>query len=386
VAARGSEPLTGAAGAIPVRAAVCWETGQPLALEPLRLDAPRAGEVRVRIAAVAICHSDVHLIRGDWAGWTSTPPPVVAGHEAAGVVTDVGPGVTRVGPGDRVVVSLLRTCGSCAPCLGGAAYLCEGSFALLSEHRLHTAAGQPIRAGIRVGGFAEAVVVDQSQLVRVPPDLGLDRACLLACGVITGVGAVLNTAQLVPGSSAVIIGAGGVGVNAIQGAALAGAAPIVAVDVLAPKLDVARRFGATHAVDGRQGDARGLVRELTDGRGADYVFVTVGDPAAVTQALGLVRRGGTVVLVGMPPAGAAAPIPVGDFAGNNLRLLGSNMGSTRLGLDVPRLVARYREGRLQLDALITARYPLERINEAITAMEGGAALRNVIVLNGADAA
>ena len=212
----------------------------------------------------------------------------------------------------------------------------------MTEHRLHSRTGQPLNAGIRVAGFAESVVVDQSQLVVIPADLGLDRACLLACGVITGVGAVLNTAQLTPGSSAVVIGAGGVGVNAIQGAALAGATPIVAVDIVARKLPVARSFGATHAVDGRQGDVRGLVREVTGGRGADYVFVTVGSPAAVTQALTLARRGGTVVLVGMPAAGATAPIPIGDFAGNGLRLLGSNMGSTRLGVDVPRLVARYR--------------------------------------------
>jgi Zn-dependent alcohol dehydrogenase len=369
-----------------VKAAVCWEAGKPLAIEDLVLDAPKAGEVRVRIGAVAICHSDVHLVRGDWTGWTSTPPPVVAGHEAAGIVSDVGPGVTRVRPGDRVVVSLLRTCGACPPCFTGAAYLCEGQFALMSEHRLHTAAGRPISAGIRVGGFAEAVVVDQSQLVAVPPDLALDRACLLACGVITGVGAVLNTAQLAPGSSAVIIGAGGVGVNAIQGAALAGALPIIAVDVVPGKLPLARTFGATHALDGRASDLSRAVRDVTQGRGADYVFVTVGSPAAVSQAFGLVRRGGTVVLVGMPAAGATAPVPIGDFAGGNLRLLGSNMGSTRLGVDVPRLVARYRERRLQLDELITARYPLERINEAIAAMEGGDALRNVIVFPAADAA
>ncbi|HEX2500064.1 MAG TPA: Zn-dependent alcohol dehydrogenase [Methylomirabilota bacterium] len=369
-----------------MKAAVCWEAGKPLVVEEVVLDPPKTGEVRVRIGAVAICHSDVHLVRGDWTGWSSTPPPVVAGHEAAGVVDEVGPGVTRVRPGDRVVVSLLRTCGACVPCLTGAAYLCEGRFALLTEHRLHARTGQPLNLGIRVAGFAEATVVDQSQLVSVPADLRLDRACLLACGVITGVGAVLNTAQLTPGSSAVIIGAGGVGVNAIQGAALAGASPLVAVDIVPAKLPVARTFGATHAVDGRHADLPRLVRELTGGRGADYVFVTVGNPAVVSQALTLARRGGTVVLVGMPAAGATAPIPIGDFAGNGLRLLGSNMGSTRLGVDVPRLVARYQEGRLQLDELITARYPLERINEAIVAMEGGQALRNVIVFPAVEAA
>jgi S-(hydroxymethyl)glutathione dehydrogenase / alcohol dehydrogenase len=365
-----------------VKAAVCYEAGRPLVVEDVVLDPPKTGEVRVRIGACAICHSDVHLIRGDWAGWTSTPPPVIAGHEAAGTVAEVGPGVTRVRPGDRVVVSLLRACGACIPCLSGATYLCEGRVPLATEHRIHTRAGRPLNLGIRVAGFAEETVVDQSQLVPVPADLGHDRASLLACGVITGVGAVLNTAALVPGSSAVVIGAGGVGVNAIQGARLAGAAPIVAVDVVPAKLPVARRFGATHAVDGRQDDVPKLVREVTGGRGADYVFVTVGAPAAVTQALGLARSGGTVVLVGMPPAGATAPIPIGDFAGNNLRLLGSNMGSTRLGLDVPRLVRHYQDGRLDLDGLITARYPLERINDAIEAMEGGTALRNLIVFPG----
>jgi S-(hydroxymethyl)glutathione dehydrogenase/alcohol dehydrogenase len=364
-----------------MKAAVCYEVGKRLVVEDVILDPPKAGEVRVQIGAVAICHSDVHLIRGDWAGWTSTPPPVVAGHEAAGVVTEVGAGVTRVRAGDRVVVSLLRTCGSCIPCLTGQAFLCEGHFALQTERRLRTRSGQPLNAGIRVAGFAEAAVVDQSQLVVVPDDLGLDRASLLACGVITGVGAVLNTAGLTAGSSAVVIGAGGVGVNAIQGAALAGAAPIVAVDIVPGKLPLARHFGATHAIDGREGHVAALVREATAGRGADYVFVTVGSPAAVGQALTLVRRGGTVVLVGMPPAGATAPIPVGDVADNALRILGSSMGSTRLGVDVPRLVTRYREGRLKLDELITARYPLERINEAIEAMEGGETLRNVVVLD-----
>jgi S-(hydroxymethyl)glutathione dehydrogenase/alcohol dehydrogenase len=364
-----------------MKAAVCYELGKPLVVEDVILDPPKASEVRVRIGAVAICHSDVHLIRGDWAGWTSTPPPVVAGHEAAGVVDEVGPGVSRVRVGDRVVVSLLRSCGSCIPCLTGQAFFCEGHFALRTERRLQTRTGQPLNAGIRVAGFAEAVVVDQSQLVPIQDDVGLDRACLLACGVITGVGAVLNTAALTAGSSAVVIGVGGVGVNAIQGAHLAGAGPIVAIDIVPGKLQVARRFGATHAIDGRQDNVAGLVRELTAGRGADYVFVTVGSPAAVGQALSLTRRGGTVVLVGMPAAGATAPIPVGDVADNGLRILGSSMGSTRLGVDVPRLIAHYREGRLKLDELITARYPLEHINAAIEAMEGGATLRNVVVLD-----
>jgi Zn-dependent alcohol dehydrogenase len=361
-----------------MRAAVCHELGRPLVVEEVEIDAPRAGEVRVRIAAVAICASDVHLVRGDWVGWAAAPP-LVAGHEAAGVVVEVGDGVTVVRPGDRVVVCLIRWCGRCAPCAVGAPYLCEGVFALATERRLRTARGQPLAAAIRVGAFAEHVVVDQSQAVRIPASVALDRACLLACGVITGVGAVLNTARVAAGESVVVIGAGGVGLNAVQGARLAGAAPIVAVDHVAGKLEAARALGATHVIDAREQDVAARVRALTADRGADHAFVTVGDPAAVTAAVGSLRRGGTAVLVGMPPAGATAPLPIGDFVENGQRLLGSNVGSTRPGVDIPRLATLYGEGRLRLDELITGRYPLERIDEAIASMERGEALRNVIV-------
>jgi Zn-dependent alcohol dehydrogenase len=364
-----------------VRAAVCYELGQPLVVEDVELDPPHAGEVQVRTGAVAVCHSDVHLVRGDWVNW-SAPPPVVAGHEAAGVVTEVGAGVTEVRPGDRVVVSLIRWCGRCVQCAAGAPYLCEATFALATEHRLRNRRGEPLNMGIRTAAFAESVVVDRSQVVRVPEDLPLDRACLLACGVITGVGAVLHTAGVLPASSVVVIGTGGVGLNAVQGAALAGAWPIIAVDLVADKLTAARALGATHALDGRTADLPARVRGLTGERGADYAFVTVGSPAAVTQALGLIRRGGTVVLVGMPPAGATAPLTIGDFAWNGHRLLGSNMGSSRPSTDIPRLAALYREGRLRLDELITKRYRLEAINEAIVSMERGEALRNVVVFAG----
>ncbi len=360
-----------------MKAAVCYEFGKPLVVEEVELDSPQAGEVKVRVAATAICHSDVHLVRGDWINWSSDPP-VIAGHEAAGVVESVGAGVTRVQPGDPVVVSLLRSCGRCFYCTIGAPFMCEGTFALATEKRIHAKSGQPINQGIRTGAFAEQVVVDQSQLVKVPADMRLDRACLLACGVITGWGAVVNTAQAEPGSSVVVIGTGGVGLNAVQGAALSGAYPIIAVDIVDKKLAAARNFGATHTINSKQQDVAATVKGLTAERGADYMFVTVGSPAAVTQGMGLIRHGGTVVLVGIPHAGATAPIPIGDFVVKGQKVIGSNMGSTRLSVDVPRLVELYRHGRLKLDELISARYPLERINEAIESMERGEALRNVI--------
>jgi len=361
-----------------LKAAVCYAFGQPLVIEDLVLDPPQTGEVQVDIRAVAICHSDVSLIRGHWRGWSSAVP-VLAGHEAAGVVAAVGPGVTTVRPGDPVVVSLLRSCGRCFACTQGAPFLCEGKFALQTEKRLHRRDGQPINQGISTGAFAEAVVVDQSQVVAIAADMPLDRACLLGCGVITGLGAVTNTAQVTPGSSVVVVGTGGVGLNSVQGAALSGAHPIIAVDVLPAKLAAARQFGATDGVNPQDSDLAAEIRALTHGRGADYAIITVGNPAAVNQALSYVRRGGTIVAVGMPPTGAAATVPVGDFVYMGQKLLGSNIGSTRLAVDIPRLVALYQSGRLKLDELITQRYRLEDINDAVAAMERGEALRNVIV-------
>ncbi len=363
-----------------MKAAVCYEFSKPLVIEEVVVDPPQAGEVKVQVKAVAICHSDVHLVRGDWINWSSNPP-VIAGHEAAGIVTEVGADVTRTRVGDSVAVSLLRSCGRCFYCTSGAPFMCEGKFALQSEHRLHRSTGEPIRQGISTGAFAEYVVVDQSQVVPLPADMPFDRACLLSCGVITGYGAVVNTAQVPPGSSVVVMGAGGVGLNAVQGAHLSGAYPIIAVDVLDSKLEAAKTFGATHTLNGKKADVVAEVRALTGKRGADYSFVTVGNPAAVEQSLKFVRREGTIVAVGMPSTGAAASVPMGDFVYNGQRLLGSNMGSTRLIVDVPRLVGLYQSGRLKLDELITQRYPLEKINEAIESMERGEALRNVIVFD-----
>ncbi len=358
-----------------MKAAVCYEFGKPLVVEEIELDPPEAGEVKVRLAACAICQSDIHYMNGAWGGTL----PLVLGHEAAGIVEAVGPGVSLAKPGDHVVVSLIRSCGRCFFCCQGMPTLCEADFALDREPRMHRPDGAAIRQGLRTGAFAEYVVVDQSQVVPIPESVPLECAALLACGVITGCGAVLNTASVAAGSSVVVIGTGGVGLNSVQGAALAGAQPIIALDLQAPKREAALAFGASHALDAAQPDVGDSVRSLTRGRGADYVFVAVGSAKAIEQGMGLLRRAGTMVVVGMPPAGVKAELEAVDLADYSYRVLGSKMGATRLAVDVPRLVAHYRHGRLKLDELISARYPLDQINQAIADASRPETLRNVIV-------
>jgi S-(hydroxymethyl)glutathione dehydrogenase / alcohol dehydrogenase len=357
-----------------MKAAVCRAFGEPLVVEEVALDPPGVGEVAVDLAACAICHSDIIFADGGWGGQL----PAVYGHEAAGVVRQVGQGVDDIRPGDHVVVTLIRSCGQCGSCAQGAPVTCEATFARDSQSPLHRPNGEALTQGLRTGAFAEAVVVDASQVVVIPPAVPLDAASLLACGVITGFGAVTNTAGLRPGASAAIIGAGGVGLNAVQGAAIAGARMVVALDLVESKLEAARRFGATHAVNAGAPDAVEQVRRLT-GRGADYVFVTVGAKAAVPQALAMAARSGTIVLVGMPASGVTVVVDPGDIAHNNLRVLGSKMGGAHIQADIPKLVMLYQEGRLKLDELISGRYPLAKINEAMTSARSGAALRNVIV-------
>lgn len=358
-----------------MKAAVCYEFGKPLVVEDVEIDPPEAGEVKIRVRACSICHSDVHLIRGEW----GNEPPLIAGHEAAGVVEETGPGVSRLKPGDHVVVTLIRSCGVCYFCTIGRPFNCEGSFALQTESRLRNKDGVTLAHGLKTAAFAEYCIVDQSQVVKVPEDLSMECASLLACGVITGLGSVTNTARVEARSRVAVIGAGGVGINAIQGAVLSGASMIVSVDILDEKLESSRRFGATHTINARKEDVVQKVHELTNGRGVDYAFATVGSPAAIAQAINMVHTGGTTVVVGMPSNNEAMFSVDAHHLTCGRRIVGSNMGSTRLLVDVPRLVDLYREGRLKLDELITGRYPLERINEAIDSTARGEALRNVVL-------
>ncbi len=363
-----------------IRAAVCHAFGEPLVVEEVELRGPAAGEVGVRLAACAICHSDLTFMHGGWGG----DLPAVYGHEAAGVVEEVGDGVVGVAPGDRVVVSLIRFCGRCTRCQQGRPALCERlwSFPLSVDSPLRTTDGRPVAQGLRTAAFAERVTVHASQVVPVGADVPLEAAALLACGVVTGVGAVVHTAHVEAGSTVGVVGAGGVGLNAVQGAALAGAATVVAVDLLGHKLEAARAFGATDVVDASREDIVDAVRGLTGGRGLDYVLVTAASARAVEQALPLVATAGTVVLVGMPP-GATVPLEPDAVADRSLRILGSKMGDSTPHVDVPRYAELYRQGRLKLDELISGRFSLEAINDAIGSAERGEALRPMVVLDDA---
>jgi S-(hydroxymethyl)glutathione dehydrogenase/alcohol dehydrogenase len=358
-----------------MKAAVLVEYGKPLIIEELTLDPPRQGEVLIRLAASGICHSDVNFLNGA----EKTDLPVVLGHEAAGIVEEVGHGVTNVKPGDRVTAGLLRSGGRCFYCLSGYPNDCDTPHVLDSEIRVRNRSGESINRGIRVGSWAEYVVVDQTQVVPIPDGVSLEAAALIGCGVITGVGAVINTAQVEAGSSVVVIGLGGVGINAVQGALLAGARHIIAVDILEAKLEKARSFGATHVINAAREDPIKVVKDLTAGRGTDYAFVTVGSPKAVTQSFDMIRKRGTSVLIGLVAGGGTAPIPVSQIALTEARVIGSFLGSARISVMVPQLLELYQQGRLKLDELITGRYPLDQINEAIAMVDRGEAVRNIIV-------
>jgi Zn-dependent alcohol dehydrogenase len=358
-----------------MRAAVCRAFGEDLVVEEVSLAAPEAGEVEVEIRACAICHSDITFARGGWGGEL----PAVWGHEAAGVVRRVGEGVRRLRPGDHVVVTLIRACGDCPGCRRGRPVICTGELPLDGRVVLRDAAGAPLVQGLRTAAFAERVLVHESQLVAVPPDMPFELAALLGCGVITGYGAAVHTAGVRPGETVVVTGAGGVGLNAIQGARIAGARRILALDPNPEKREAALAFGATDALDPADPGTAAEVRARTGG-GADHVLVTVGVRAAFRQAFDLVAKGGTVVWVGMPASGSELALDPGDVAASGLRILGSKMGDVRIADDIPALVALWRQGRLLLEPLVTGRYPLEGVNAAMAAVERGEALRNLLVI------
>jgi Zn-dependent alcohol dehydrogenase len=358
-----------------LKAAVCYEFNKPLVVEDITLDPPKEGEVKVKIAATAVCHSDIHFFKGELPG----QPPFVGGHESAGWVEEVGPGVTGLKKGDPVVLSLLISCNKCKYCLSGRSNQCTTVFTLDKETRMHNKKGQDVNMLLKTASFAEYTIVDQTQLVKIPADMPMDRACLLACGVITGYGAVVNRAKVSPASSCVIIGAGGVGLNSVQAAAISGAYPIIAVDVADSKLEAARKFGATHTVNSTKTDAVKEVQAMTGGEGADYVFVTVGNTAAIVQGIDMSAFTGMTVIVGMPKISDTITISPFFITRYEKIVTGAFMGSGQLHIEVPKMIALYKAGKLKLDELISGRFPLEDINEAINQVVTGKALRNVIV-------
>lgn len=360
-----------------VKAAICRQFGQPLLIEELVLDEPAAQEVMVDIKACAICHSDISFAEGAWGG----DLPAVYGHEAAGIVSAVGPGVEGFAPGDHVVVTLIRFCGDCRYCRRGQAITCEEVFPRDAAGPIRDADGGAVFQALRTGAFAEKALVHESQLVKVSRDIPFPVASLLACGVITGFGAVTNTARVRKGDTVAVVGCGGVGLNSIQGARIAGAAAIVALDIDDGKLEAACRFGATHAINPARQDAAAEIMAITEGRGIDHAFVAVGAKAAFDNAFAWIGRSGQLVVVGMPPSGVMAEYDPGTLAAWNQRILGSKMGETAIATDIPMLVDLYREGRLLLDELVTRTYRLEEINEAIAEVNAGRALRNVIIFD-----
>jgi Zn-dependent alcohol dehydrogenase len=358
-----------------MKAAVCREFGKPLVIEDVQLADAGPGEVRVKVSAVAICHSDITYAEGSWGGTL----PAIYGHECAGVVEKVGADVTTVKVGEHVVVTLIRSCGHCHGCSMGNPVTCSTQFPLDAKSPITDAKGNSVVQSMRTGGFAEFVLVHESQCVAVPKTIPMASASLLACGVITGFGAVTNTAKVPAGSHVVVIGTGGVGLNAIQGARVSGARTVIAIDIADNKIAAAKEFGATHGVNSKTENVAERVLELTDGRGADYVFVTVGVKSAFDSSYGMLAKSGSVVLVGMPASGVMSEIDPGTMAAYSQNILGSKMGSARIQVDIPNLVGLYNQGRVKLDELVTKTYPIEEINEAIDAVKRGEALRNVIV-------
>ncbi len=358
-----------------MKAAICHAFGAPLEIGEVHLRAPGPGELHVAIEACAICHSDILYAEGAWGGHL----PAVYGHEAAGQVIATGPGVAGHAPGDRVIVTLLRACGHCHYCLTGRPFQCQTRYDRVAQSPLSLPDGTVVEHGLSTGAFAEEVVVHQSQVMAVPEGLSAEAAALLACGVITGAGAVFNSARLAPGESAVVIGAGGVGLNTIQACRIAGASRIIAIDLSDGKLADALAFGATDTLRADTPKLRRAVMDLNDGRLADHVFVAVGAIAAYRDAPKLAAPCGSVVMVGMPPSGETMAFEPAILAATSQRFIGSQMGSTVLARDIPMLAGWHAQGRLKLDDLVSNRYGLAQINEAIEEAKSGRVRRNVIV-------
>jgi len=361
-----------------MKAAVLDQYQQPLSVQDVTIDPPRAGEVQVRIGATGVCHSDYHVIKGEW----KYGLPMILGHEAAGVVEAVGPNVSGVQPGDHAVLSFRPACGVCRLCALGRTVLCEGRTG--DRFKMHDGTARVHRNGEdlsvlgRVGSFAEQVVVPAEQVVPVRKDVSMEVLALIGCAVTTGVGAVVNAAKVEPGSTVAVIGCGGVGLNVIQGAALVNAGRIIAVDLLDNKLEYARQFGATDVVNGSNGDAVEQVRELTGG-GVDYAFEVIGNGKTVEQAIQMTRVAGTACVVGMAPQGSQATFDPLLLVTKETKLIGTWYGSARPRIDFPRMVELTLAGKLKVEELISRRYSLDQINEGFERLGRGEVARGVIV-------
>ncbi len=360
-----------------MKAAVCREFGKPLVIEEVSLAKPNHNDVRVKLKACSICHSDLSFADGIWGGQL----PAVYGHEGAGIIQEVGSGVKDYAVGDHVIVTLIRHCGDCHYCGDDVEVLCEGEFDLSQNPPITNASGETFEQAMNCGAFAEEVLVHESQLQKAPIDMPFDVASLLACGVITGYGAVAHASDLRQGQHAVVIGCGGVGLNSIQGASLKGASSVIAMDLEAEKRELALKFGATHAIDPRDSDVIDQVMSITGGRGADCVFVTVGAKTAIDSAQNFITKNGTVVIVGMPSSDTRGDYDPGTMAAWGQKIIGTKMGNSVIAVDIPELLERYAKGEYKLDELISGRFKLEDINRALDEVRSGKAIKNVIVFD-----
>jgi len=362
-----------------VKAAVLYEVGSPLVIEDVELDDPQAGEVLVKIGAAGICRSDRHFMHGD----APIALPVVLGHEGAGTVEKVGPGVNSVRPGQQVILSFVPSCGRCKSCITGNSHLCDNHAATGPNMydgttRLHKG-DQRIHHMGKTACFAEYAVVPETGCVAIGVNIGMDKAALIGCCVPTGVGAVTSSAKVTPGSTVAVIGCGGVGLNVIMGAALVNASKIIAVDIRESQLEFAMKFGATHTVNASDKDPVAQVRELTDGKGADFTFEVFGSADTTKAAYDMAGKKGVVTIVGIAPVGAEAGINAVDMVRNEKTMRGTYYGSTHSSVEMPKLVDMYLAGKLNLDDLVVRHYSLDQINEAYDDMDKGEVGRGVIM-------
>jgi len=362
-----------------MRAAVQFEVPGQLEIVDLEVDDPGPREVLIQVAASGLCHSDLHFLEGKY----HTDLPCVLGHEAAGIVLSVGRDVTYLRPGDHVITCLSSFCGTCAFCVTGRPYLCnrQGLERSPDEKPRLSFDGQRVNQFARLGAFAEQMLVHENSTVTITKEMPLDRAALVGCAVTTGVGAVTNTARIPLGATVAILGCGGVGLNAVQGAAMAGAGKVIAIDKLAWKLDLARQYGATDVVDASEEDAVEAVLNLVPG-GVDYAFEAIGLKSAAEQAFRMLGKGGSAVIVGMIPEGEMIEVSGELLMGDGKSLLGSNMGSNRFRVDIPKYVAAYLAGDLKLDELVSRTISLDEVNDGYAALNRGEVARSVIVFDG----
>lgn len=346
-----------------------------LSIEDLTIDEPSPREVLVRTAYAGLCHSDLHFIDGVF----PAALPMVMGHEGAGIVEAVGDDVTYVRPGDHVITCLSSFCGECRLCLRGRPYLCSTRIAYRNRPRpaMRDERAEGVTAFLGLGAFAERMLVHERAVVKVRDDMPLDAAALLGCGVTTGIGAVLRTAQVEPGSSVAVIGCGGIGLAAVQGAQIVGASPIIAIDIVPDKLRRATELGATVTMNPTVDDVIESVRSRTGG-GVDYSFEAIGSKATAEQAFAMLAPGGVATLIGMVPVGATLEIPASDLYMHDRRIQGSTMGSNRFRIDMPWYCDLYMDGRLKLDEFVTDRCSIEEVNAGYDRMRRGEGLRTVI--------